>query len=217
MYSDQEFSGCPICDTDIWVDINIAKIESLLFKKYEKIVIADVVYNEIMKWKDNLYFSFIATNLEKYISECRIAIINHDQIEIDDRRFLEKQLSETGFNFVNGLRDCPHEKNKGEIVSALYAEHFETAFLKSNDSTFKKGNAGRQAFPDLQVKNRWDTLLDLLGDVALCREKNQLINDNRALMNEGKRIHIQELESKESKPISINDVEILLKRMRGGR
>lgn len=214
MYSGQEFLPYPICDTDIWVDINIAKIESLLFEKYEKIVIADVVYNEIMKWKSSIHFCFIATNLEKYISECRIIIINHDQIEIDDRKLLEKQLSETGFNFITGLRDCPHEKNKGEIVSALYAEHFELPFLKSNDGTFKKGSAGRQAFPDLQVKNRMDTLLDLLGDISKCMEMNRLINDNRDFMNEGKRIHIQELESKS---ITNDDIEILLKRMRGVR
>jgi len=86
--------------------------------------------------------------------------------------------------------------------------------LKSNDGTFKAGKAGRQAFPDLQVKNRWDTLLDLLGNINKCTEINQLINDNRDFMNEGQRIHIQELENK---PVTINDIEVLLKRMRGSR
>lgn len=214
MYRGQDLSFYPICDSDIWVDINIAKIETILFEKYKKIVIADVVYNELLKWGNNKEFSFIATNLKRYIKENKIVIIKHDKIEEEERKLLEKQLLETKLNFISGLSDFPHEKNKGEIVSALYAKHFELLFLKSNDGIFKGENAGRKAFPDLVVKNRMQTLNDLIGDPNKCREINQLIQDNRAFMNEAQRLYKAETEKKE---ITMEDIEIMLRRMRGGK
>lgn len=213
MFREIDISQYPICDSDIWVDINIANIVDVLFQKYEKIVIADVVWKEILNWKHNPEFGFIATNLEKYIDTGQVIIIKHDEIETTDRMLLEKQLLETDFNFVSGLVDNPHEKNKGEIVSALYAVHFELPFLKSNDGTFKRGKPGRMAFPDLIVKNRKQTLMDLIEDVNRCNELDRLIQDNRTLMNEGQRIYKQELEQ----PVTQETVEKLLKKMRGQR
>ena len=58
------------------------------------------------------------------------------------------ELSEPGKNdcnmrFSSGLADDPHKKNKGEIVSVIYAEYYHHTFLKSNDTIFNSGREGR--------------------------------------------------------------------------
>ena len=63
IYKGEELSNYPICDTDIWVDIILAKLDDVLIEKYEKIVVADVVEKEILKFGKNEYFKVIA---EKY-------------------------------------------------------------------------------------------------------------------------------------------------------
>ena len=63
VYKGEELSNYPICDTDIWVDIVLAKLDDRLIEKYKKIVVADVVENEILKFGKNEYFKVIA---EKY-------------------------------------------------------------------------------------------------------------------------------------------------------
>ena len=179
----------PICDTDIWVDIILAKIDSLLFSKYEKIVIADVVEWEILQFQKDEYSKCIAEKYLYYKNRKDIIIINHSDINEEDRKLLEKQLKDCDNRFQNGLVDFPHEKHKGEIVSAIYAEYLKLSFLKSNDGTFKDGNMGRIAFPDLVVKDRRDTLMDLVDSERKRKECLQLIIDSRELMNEGTRIY----------------------------
>ena len=39
-----ELSNYPICDTDIWVDVILAKLDDELIGKYEKIVVVSVFY-----------------------------------------------------------------------------------------------------------------------------------------------------------------------------
>ena len=128
----------PICDTDIWVDINLGGILTNLFEKYEKIIIADVVQNEILKFSSNRDFSFIAEEYRKNKKAGNIIVIHHEKIEESDRILLERQLVDCDNRFRSGLADDPHEKNKGEIVSAIYAEYFEIPFLKSNDHILMK-------------------------------------------------------------------------------
>lgn len=197
----QELKIYPICDTDIWVDINIAKIDNLLFSKYKKIIFADVVENEISCWKSDMQFSFISENYRKYKAANKIIVINHSDIEEDDRVLFEKQLHDLsdryGFNFKNGLKDNPHDHNKGEIVSAIYADNYKIPFLKSNDGIFKSGNAGNIAFPNLIVKNRRQMLLDLLEDQNKVFTYSQSIEDCRTFMKEGKRIYENDKASEE--------------------
>lgn len=63
IYKGEELSNYPICDTDIWVDVILAKLDDELIGKYEKIVVADVVEKEILNFGKNPYFKVIA---EKY-------------------------------------------------------------------------------------------------------------------------------------------------------
>ena len=175
IYKGEELSNYPICDTDIWVDVILAKLDDELIGKYEKIVVADVVEKEILNFGKNPYFKVIAEKYEVLKKNEKIVVIEHSDIE----------------EFKTGLEDSPHEKHKGEIVSAIYAEYFECPFLKSNDGAFHEGNMGRVAFPDLVVKNREDMLRDLTDE--RCRhEYRQAIIDNRAFMNEGSRIYEEE-------------------------
>ena len=67
---------------------------------------------------------------------------------------------------------------------------------------------GRIAFPDLIVKNRRQTLIDLLKNENDRISANQLIEDNRAFMNEGKRLY-------ENREVTKDQVMNLLEKMRG--
>lgn len=66
IYKGEELSNYPICDTDIWVDVILAKLDDELIGKYEKIVVADVVEKEILNFGKNPYFKVIAENM-KYL------------------------------------------------------------------------------------------------------------------------------------------------------
>ena len=210
VYKGEELSNYPICDTHIWVDIVLAKLDDRLIEKYKKIVVADVVENEILKFGKNEYFKVIAEKYEVLKKNEKIIVIEHSEIDGEDKKFLEKELVDCDDRFRTGLKDVPHEEHKGEIVSAIYAEYFECPFLKSNDGAFHEGNMGRIAFPDLVVKNREDMLRDL-SDEQYRHEYRQAIIDNRAFMNEGTRIY------KEEKNVIVTEVQVqnLLSKLRG--
>lgn len=208
IYNGIELSGYPICDTDIWVDLSLADLIECLFEKHGKIIIADVVEKEIMKFSRNPQFKIIEENYVKYKNAKDIIVIKHSDIDKEDRLFLEKQLKECDSRFQTGLRDSPHEKHKGEIVSAIYAEYFSIPFLKSNDGAFKKGNMGYIAFPNLLVKNRKNTLEELVPDTTDRAQCHKKIHDSRMFMNEGKRIYEEE---KNSSPTQAQIDQLLLK------
>ena len=124
-----------------------------------------------------------------------IIVIHHSDIDKNDRRFLEKQLIDCDNRFKTGLADKPHERHKGEIVSAI------------NDGTFREGEAGRIAFPNLVVKNLRDMLNDLVVEEGKRREYLRMIKDNRDFMDEGKRIY-------ETAPVTQVRVDLLLSKLR---
>lgn len=210
VYKGEELSSYPICDTDIWVDVILAKLDDALIEKYEKIVVADVVEKEILKFGKNEYFKVIAEKYEVFKQNGKIIVIEHSDIDEEDKKFLEKQLVECNERFQTGLEDSPHEEHKGEIVSAIYAEYFECPFLKSNDGAFHEGNMGRIAFPDLIVKDREGMLRDLTDEQSRYAYR-EAIFDNRAFMNEGTRIYKKEKETM----ITDEQVQNLLLKLRG--
>ncbi len=210
IYNEIDLAQYPICDTDIWIDAVLADLDSALVHKYHRLIVADVVEKEILKFRKNDRFKIIAEKFLTYKKGKKIIVINHSDIEEEDRKFLEKQLVECDNRFETGLADDPHERHKGEIVSAIYAEYFEIPFLKSNDGAFHEGNMGRVAFPDLTVKNLRDMLEDLVLDKAKRRECYQVIKDNREFMEEGKRLY----EEKKNKPVTERQVQDLLSKLR---
>lgn len=211
IYNGIDLSEYPICDTDIWIDAILAKLDAALIEKYHKIIVADVVEKEIMYFEKSDYFKIIAERYSHYKQSGTIITINHSDINAEDRKLLEKQLIDCDSRFKTGLKDRPHEKHKGEIVSAIYAEHFELPFLKSNDGAFREGNMGQIAFPALIVKNLNDMLNDLVPDLEKRNEHYYLLQDNRALLAEEKRIY----EEMQQAPVTIEQVQALLNKWRG--
>ena len=211
IYNGIELALYPICDTDIWIDAVLSNLDETLIMKYSKIVVADVVEKEIIRFRNDDSFKVIAEKFLFYKQRDAIIVIEHSKIVKEDRRLLEKQLIECDYRFETGLADVPHERHKGEIVSAIYAVHFEIPFLKSNDSAFREGNMGQTAFPNLIVKNLSDMLKDLVPDKEKRQECYQLIKDNRAFMDESKRIY----EEKKNAPPTGEQIEALLKKLRG--
>lgn len=210
IYNGNDLTKYPICDTDIWIDAVLADLDSALISRYHRLIVADVVEKEILKFKKNDSFKTIAEKYLTYKESEKIIVIHHSDIVEEERKFLEKQLVECDDRFETGLADVPHEQHKGEIVSAIYAEYFEIPFLKSNDRAFKEGGMGRVAFPDLIVKNLNDMLKDLVPDKENRRERYQMLKDNRAFMDEGKRIH----EEKINAPATERQIQELLNKYR---
>lgn len=210
IYNGIELAKYPICDTDIWIDAVLSNLDDSLMDKYNKLIVADVVEKEIKCFRKNDYFKVIAEKFYSYKKCGKIIVIAHSEINKEDRLFLEKQLVDCDNRFQTGLEDNPHEEHKGEIVSAIYAEYFEIPFLKSNDGVFQEGNMGRIAFPNLIVKNLKDMLEDLVLDKEKRRVCYQLIQDNRALMDEGKRIY----EEEQKMPVTNEQVQALLNKLR---
>lgn len=155
-----DFSKYPICDADIWVNLCLGDLLPHLFRKHEKLVFADVVEGEILKWEREEHFSHIAKEFKAH-KECgNILVIEHDvHIESEDRLVLVRVLQDLGFK--HDFKNAPPEKNKGEFVSAIYADHFGIPFMKTNDGAFQEGGKGVEEFPDLIIKN-WYQVVDEL-------------------------------------------------------
>ncbi|MCU9612740.1 hypothetical protein OEV98_04065 [Caldibacillus lycopersici] len=147
------FSRYPICDADMWVYLYLSDLTIRVFEKYQILVFADVVEQEILEWENkNKKFR----NISLYFKRCKedglIVVINHEvDVESEDRDYFEQVLID--LDFSHGLMNNPREKNKGEIVSAMYADHFEMPFFLTNDKAFQEGGIGKVLYPDLKIKN----------------------------------------------------------------
>lgn len=100
MHSISEVKKFPICDTDIWVNLCLGDIVSDLFLLHDKIVIADVVENEILKFKNSerkIYDYYI-----EYKEKGCILVIEHNKyFSSVERQLLTRQLF--GLDFKYGL------------------------------------------------------------------------------------------------------------------
>ncbi len=189
-----DFSKYPICDTDMWVYIYLSDFLGRILIKYEKLVVADVVEQEILAWEENNEkYKRIAVDFKEYKKDGLVLVIEHEvHIDKDDRDFLEQTLID--LHFSNGLKNQPKERNKGEYVSALYADHFEIPFMKSNDNEFQEGGRGRRAFPDLKVKNWYDIVEEF------SRSQDEKIRVRKMMEQEQKRMtYHYEMQKEEKK------------------
>lgn len=179
------FSKYPICDTDIWVNLVLGDMLGHAFQKYKKIVFADVVEGEILAWSRDSKFSHISSLFEQSKRDGTILVIQHDvDISQPDRLILEDMLYQ--LNFKHDFRNKPPEKNKGEFVSAIYAQHFGIPFMKTNDGAFQIGGKGRSEFPDLAIKNWYEIVEDLVTDSGEMIRIRSLVEKERQRMNNHK-------------------------------
>lgn len=94
---------------------HVAKLDDALIEKYEKIVVADVVEKEILKFGKNEYFKVIAEKYKVLKKNEKIIVIEHSAIDEEDKKFLEKQLVDCDDRFQTGLEDSPHEEHNRKI------------------------------------------------------------------------------------------------------
>lgn len=158
-----DFSKYPICDTDIWVNLCLGDLLPSLFRKYEKIVFADVVEGEIMSWLKEPRFDHVAKEFISLKESGHVLVIEHDvHIEAENRIILEQILYDLGFK--HDFKNKPPEKNKGEFVSAIYADHFRMPFFKTNDNAFQEGGIGAREYPELVIKNWYAVVEELVSN-----------------------------------------------------
>jgi hypothetical protein len=187
-----DYKKYPICDTDIWVNLCLGDLLPRLFGRYEKILFADVVEGEIMAWRKHNEFAFIADEFAVHKERQNVFVIEHHvHIEQADRVVLEGVLYDLGFRY--DFKNEPPEKNKGEFVSAIYADHFGIMCMKTNDNAFQSGGQGVVEFPDLKIKNWYDVVEELVPD---SREKIKL---RTQVERESKRMTQQHEKLKEAK------------------
>jgi hypothetical protein len=175
-----DFTKYPICDTDIWVNICLGRVSDHVFSRYGKLLMADVVEHEILKWYENDKFTFIASDFDKYKQSGSIFVIDHIlHIPTQERLMLEQMLYELGFK--HGFKNA--QKHKGEYASAIYADHFGCTFMASNDNAFQNGGEGIQDFDGILVKN-WN---EVVQDIGL--EHKDRIRANKFVEHERKRMN----------------------------
>lgn len=177
-----EFSKYPICDTDMWVYLYLSDFTNRVLYEYKKLVIADVVEQEILAWEENNErYKGIALSLKECTANRDILVIRHEQdIPANDRLFLEHALEQMDFQF--GLKNIPKEKHKGEFVSALYADYFKIPFFQTNDHAFQQDGLGREKFPELTIKN-WYDIVELFS-----RDQSEKIRVRKMVGEEQKRM-----------------------------
>ncbi|TMN22609.1 hypothetical protein [Lentibacillus cibarius] len=204
------FSKFPICDADMWVYLYLSDFLGRVLQKHEKIVFADVVEQEILAWERN---NNKDKNIATFFRQCKnngdLLVIQHElHIDIDDRDFLEQALKE--LSFTNGLENNPKEKNKGEFVSALYADHFEMPFMKTNDNAFQEGGKGRSEFPELKIKNWYD----IVEEFAI--NQDEKIRIRKIVDKEQKRMNRQyeKLKEEDKKQINLQTLAQMINKKR---
>jgi len=177
-----EFKKYPICDADMWVYMCLSGFCDRVFLKYDKLIFADVVEQEILSWERHEdKYKKIAVDFIDNKSRGKILVIHHStHIDALSREILEHALVE--LDFQHGLLNNPKEKNKGEFVSALYADFFGIPFMKTNDSAFKEGGQGKKAFPELLIKDWYDLVEELAENQEEKMRVRRLVHDEQDIM-----------------------------------
>lgn len=102
----EEYKKYPICDTDIWVFVCLGGVEDKLIRQYTKLVMADVVVQEINGWnKEDYKYNYIHKKFQQYARNGQILVIHHEGIPEEERYVLEVNLYSYGFS--NGFENSP--------------------------------------------------------------------------------------------------------------
>lgn len=164
----------PICDSDVWVYACFGNIVDRLFEIHKKIVIADVVEGEILKWKSNQKFKYVADKYEEYKNSGKILVISHEKHIPNEVRIIQEGMLRE-FGFRNYFANTPSEPDKGEYVSAIYADYFNICLFRTNDKLFAEDGLGRNDFPNLNIQD-WNETIRCLVPNDMARLKiNKMI------------------------------------------
>lgn len=123
-----------ICDTNIWVRVCLGKIHERYIENFSNIGIADVVKNEILKWKENEgRFQDISTLFCEYENR-DLFVIDLEELDPILKKIIERELARWGFSDLDNKSKTINDL--GEFVSLLYAYHLEVPYIHTHDMNF---------------------------------------------------------------------------------
>ncbi len=170
------------CDTNIFVDFSLIPKFQDFIDRYKRLNISDAVYEELKDWSRNYYeYSFIYDNLIEQINCETFVVIKEDDFPNIKKLIVRRRLE----SVYSLLEQIPQENkkhlNKGEIVSAVYAEVIGSPFIQSNDNF--PGELKSIEFGNIIFYNRMDILRELCNSIQECSHFDNLINLNRKKMD----------------------------------
>lgn len=195
------------CDTNIFVDFSLISKFQEFINTFKRLNIADAVFDELKDWsRENYDYSFVFDNLERQFKEETCILIKESHFQP-----LQKQIIKRRLESVNKLlNDIDQERkkhlNKGEIVSAVYAEVIGAPFIQSNDNF--PGELKRTEFGNIKFYNRMDILKRICVSIKESQHFNDRINRERRKMDKSFR-NSKEIE-KSTLPVKSDIIKSLL-------
>ncbi|OPF66682.1 hypothetical protein ATN85_09285 [Staphylococcus hominis] len=166
------------CDTNIFVDFSLTDKFSSFIERYKILRISDAVHIELQDWdRENYEYSYIYNNLVEQLDSENIKLVEREQFTDLEKSVIERRLN----GIYEILDDLPKEAkkhlNKGEIISAIYAEVLKAPFIQSNDKF--PNDLKDNEFKNIVFLNRNDILKELCNSLKETSHYNNLINNNR--------------------------------------
>lgn len=154
-----------ICDTNIWVKVNLCDKLAVFLSKFKELAFAEVVENEISKWRDNnIKYSKIYETFINHKNQSIIQVIVHSELPLCIQNIVFNDL-QTYFGITEMDNSERSISNLGECISVLYAYHLEIPYFQSDDIAFFEENNIQERFRDLKLVT-WN-------DIARCITKDE--------------------------------------------
>lgn len=176
------FNSKYICDTNIWVKVNLCKKLDTFLSIFKGVAFAEAVENEIFKWRDNnIKYSTIYEMFINHKNKSNIQVIAHSELPA-----LIQELISNDLQMYFGITEMDNSvrsiKNLGECISVLYAYHLEIPYFQSDDISFFEENNIRNRFKDLELVT-WN-------DIAryITKDEMERIKLNTLIENEEKKM-----------------------------
>lgn len=170
------------CDTNIFVDFSLTDKFLNFIDKFKKLNIADAVHTELLDWsRDNYDYSYIYNNLIEQIEKENILLIEFKKFSPLQKEIIERRLEGINELLENFSQEKKKHLNKGEIVSAVYAEVTNAPFIQSNDKF--PGELKNSEFKNIIFLDRRDILKELCVSFKEVEHYDREINREREKMN----------------------------------
>lgn len=183
-----------LCDTNIWVKVCLGDKTEEFLKKFSNTGFADVVENEIIKWKLNQdRFCKIAEKYEEH-GELYFVVRLSEQDEWVRKSILKD------FERYFGVSDIDNKSknlmNLGEQGSLLYAYHLEIPYIQSDDSSFFQNTSIMENFDEIEILS-WSDVVEKItnGHDERIALTTSIENEQKVMSN--KKVKRKELNMKE--------------------